>query len=261
MRSSICAQSCASVPPEPDWMSMKQLFGSRGSENMRRNSRSPTSFSSFAISSAIPERVASSFSARAISNRPRESRKAEAIAASRVTVASRDFFSLPRSCARFGSFQTLGSVRSVSTSVRRFSLPSKSKIPPQLHRPFVQVRERRGDLIDAFGFHSASLQNAHYRAGGSLPGYAGGPSDITAPFAYFTAQPRDEKSLRRVVLADQFLDVAVMKSDSDSARYVLSFRGVKYVGRGRSCQFIIRLFAQDGLQNTNEFRKWDIDWT
>ena len=58
-----------------------------------------------------------------------------------------------------------------------------------------------------------------------------GPSDITAPFAYFTAQPRDEKLPPRVVLADQFLDVAVMKSDSDSARYVLGFRRVKYVGR------------------------------
>jgi hypothetical protein len=90
-----------------------------------------------------------------MSKSPRESRRAEAIAASPVTVASSDFFSLPRSCARFGSFQTLGSVRSVSTSVRRFSLPSKSKIPPQLCRPFVQVRERRGDLIDAFGFHLA----------------------------------------------------------------------------------------------------------
>src|SRR5258708_8310897 len=165
MRSSIAAQSCASVPPDPDWMSMKQLFGSRGSENMRRNSRSPTSFSSLATSSAIPERVASSFSARAMSKSPRESRSDEAIAASPVTVVSSDFFSLPRSCARFWSFQTLGSVRSVSTSVRRFSLPSKSKIPPQLCRPLVQVRERRGDLIDAFGFHVASLQNVHYRAG------------------------------------------------------------------------------------------------
>ena len=32
------AQSCASVPPAPAWMSMKQLFGSSGLENMRRNS-------------------------------------------------------------------------------------------------------------------------------------------------------------------------------------------------------------------------------
>ena len=39
MRISIEAQSCASVPPAPAWMSMKQLFGSSGLENMRRNSQ------------------------------------------------------------------------------------------------------------------------------------------------------------------------------------------------------------------------------
>ena len=45
MRSSIAAQSCASVPPEPDWMSTKQLFGSSALENMRRNSMLAMSFS------------------------------------------------------------------------------------------------------------------------------------------------------------------------------------------------------------------------
>jgi hypothetical protein len=37
---------------------------------------------------------------------------------------------------------------------RRFFLPSRSKIPPQLVRPFLEVGERRGYLIDAFGFHA-----------------------------------------------------------------------------------------------------------
>src|SRR5213079_1998348 len=45
MRSSIAAQSCASVPPEPAWMSAKQLLGSSGLENMRRNSSAATSLS------------------------------------------------------------------------------------------------------------------------------------------------------------------------------------------------------------------------
>src|SRR2546425_9024105 len=45
MRSSIAAQSCASVPPEPAWMSTKQLLGSSGLENMRRNSSAATSLS------------------------------------------------------------------------------------------------------------------------------------------------------------------------------------------------------------------------
>jgi len=97
--------------------------------------------------------VASSFSARAISKSSRASRRLEPIETSPETVAATDFFSLPRSWARFGSLQTLGSVSSVSTSARRFCLPSKSKIPPQLGRPRSEVGERRGDLIDAFGFH------------------------------------------------------------------------------------------------------------
>jgi hypothetical protein len=50
MRASMPAQSCASVPPEPDWMSMKQLAASIWPLNMRRNSRSPTRFSSSATS-------------------------------------------------------------------------------------------------------------------------------------------------------------------------------------------------------------------
>ena len=41
-RSSICAQSQASVPPAPAWMSRKQLLGSAGLLNMRRNSSCAT---------------------------------------------------------------------------------------------------------------------------------------------------------------------------------------------------------------------------
>ena len=69
------------------------------------------------------------------------------------TVDSSDFFSRPSSWARFWSLQMPGSASSFSTSARRFCLPARSKIPPQLLRPFLQVGERRGDLVDAFGFH------------------------------------------------------------------------------------------------------------
>ena len=50
MRSSIAAQSCASVPPDPAWMSMKHDAGSIGLLNIRRNSMSPTRFSIAATS-------------------------------------------------------------------------------------------------------------------------------------------------------------------------------------------------------------------
>ena len=69
------------------------------------------------------------------------------------TVDSSAFFSLPSSCARFWSFQTAGSASDCSTSLRRFCLPSRSKIPPQLGGPGGQVLEQGVDLIDAFGFH------------------------------------------------------------------------------------------------------------
>ena len=67
-RSSIDAQSQASVPPAPAWMSMKQLLGSAGWLNMRRNSSVETSFSKISMSACTAASVSSSFSSRAISN-------------------------------------------------------------------------------------------------------------------------------------------------------------------------------------------------
>jgi hypothetical protein len=63
-RSSIAAQSHASVPPAPAWMSMKQLLGSSGLSNMRRNSSSAIELSSLAASLSIaasPSKSDSSF--------------------------------------------------------------------------------------------------------------------------------------------------------------------------------------------------------
>jgi hypothetical protein len=97
--------------------------------------------------------VASSLSARAISNSWRASSSWEIIATSRLTVPSSAFFSLPSSWARFWSFQTAGSASACSTSLRRFCLPSRSKIPPQLGGPRDEVLEQSVDLVEAFGFH------------------------------------------------------------------------------------------------------------
>jgi hypothetical protein len=66
-RSSIAAQSQASVPPAPAWMSMKQLPASSGLENMRRNSSSAMLDSSFAASASMSARLSSSPSAFDIS--------------------------------------------------------------------------------------------------------------------------------------------------------------------------------------------------
>jgi hypothetical protein len=66
-RSSICAQSHASVPPAPAWMSRKQLLGSAGLLNMRRNSSASTVSRSLAASPSIDRRLATSWSALTIS--------------------------------------------------------------------------------------------------------------------------------------------------------------------------------------------------
>ena len=66
-RSSIAAQSQASVPPAPAWMSMKQLSGSAGLLNMRRNSSCSTVSRSLAASASIAARPATSSSALDIS--------------------------------------------------------------------------------------------------------------------------------------------------------------------------------------------------
>ncbi len=63
MRSSICAQSCASVPPAPAWMSRNAPRGSISPGNMRDSSSLRTRSSSFAVSLTISENPASSTSA------------------------------------------------------------------------------------------------------------------------------------------------------------------------------------------------------
>ena len=153
MRSSIDAQSCASVPPEPDWISMKQLFGSSGLENMRRNSSAATSSPSFSTSAATPKTVASSLSARASWNSSAASERPLLTRPSVATIASSAFFSLPRSCARCGFSHSFGSSSSRFSAARRRVFASKSKIPPQLRRPRLQVGEAGGDLVHSFGFH------------------------------------------------------------------------------------------------------------
>lgn len=66
-RSSMLAQSQASVPPAPAWMSTKQFSGSAGLLNMRRNSSASTSAASLAPSASMVARPASSPSSLLIS--------------------------------------------------------------------------------------------------------------------------------------------------------------------------------------------------
>src|SRR5690349_21113941 len=144
-------------------MSMKQLLGSSGSENIRRNSRSATIFSAAATSASIARSVAASFSARASAKSSAASRSFPFSSVRTPTRLSSCFFSRPRSCARLESDQTSGFSSSLATSARRACFPSKSKIPPQLGRSLVESGERGGQLIDAFGFHRLEEKYADYR--------------------------------------------------------------------------------------------------
>src|SRR5512143_1278571 len=137
-------------------MSTKQFAGSSGFENIRRNSRSATPAPITATSFSMASSVASSPSARASSNSSPPSAIDVASVLSVPTTPSRSLRSRPSSCARLGSSQTFGSSSARATSVSRTAFASKSKIPPQLVRPRLEIGKRCGDLVDAFGFHGGT---------------------------------------------------------------------------------------------------------
>jgi hypothetical protein len=68
---------------------------------------------------------------------------------------SSDFFSRPSSEALFWSLHTSGFARRDSTTLKRCFLPSKSKIPPQLGRPRIEIGEREGVLVELLCVHRA----------------------------------------------------------------------------------------------------------
>ena len=120
MRSSIDAQSCASVPPAPAWISIKQWFGSIGLENIRRNSSVSRVFPPPADHPARPEwcrRLLRSCPSRTVRGcRPGFVGQRSITS----TTSSSAFFSRPRSWARFGVIPRYPGLRSgVETSSRR----------------------------------------------------------------------------------------------------------------------------------------------
>ena len=182
MRSSIAAQSCASVPPDPAWMSMKHDAGSIGLLNIRRNSMPATRASIAATSVPTAWSVASSLSARASANNSALSLSPASSAFNSCTIRSSAFFSLPSSCARLGSSQIFGSSSSRSTSASRTAFTSKSKIPPQIGGASPEILEFRSDLIELLGFHCVGSfeTNANYSRSAlkPLPGHGFSTIDL-----------------------------------------------------------------------------------
>src|SRR5574343_1334493 len=75
------------------------------------------------------------------------------------TTSSRERFSLPKACARLGSFQTAGSSSSALTSARRRDFSSQSKIPPELSGALSQVGDLGAQGVDAFDVHVKSCES------------------------------------------------------------------------------------------------------
>ena len=129
MRISICAQSWASVPPAPAWMSRNALCASISPGNMRLNSSvasSPSTRPGPARPSAPWPRRRRPRPCRAV-RRPRSGR---GHAVERADHASSLVRSRPSSCARSGFDQTAGSSSSRRTSVRRSRLAHVVKGTP-----------------------------------------------------------------------------------------------------------------------------------
>ena len=154
-RSSIAAQSQASVPPAPAWMSMKQLLRvGRVVEHAAEFELLDRPRSSLAASASIGDRPASSPSAFDISNSSVLSDRfdGQVVDASRPRSSS-CFFSRPSSWARFGSFQT---VRVLQRGVdfvqpQRFAIVVKDT--PVAVGAVAQIGKLRADRVDVFGVH------------------------------------------------------------------------------------------------------------
>jgi len=134
------AQSCASVPPLPDWKSMKQLLGSSGFENILLNSNCPNFFSRLIVSWNRSFNVDSSSSSIANSKSSLLLSIPELSCSNSWIVSSRIRFSFPIFWLREWSSQILGSscwrARSLSCSF----LLSRSKIAPESWKSIVDFR-------------------------------------------------------------------------------------------------------------------------
>ena len=109
MRSSISAQSCASVPPAPAWMSTNAFVASILPENMRWNSSllilasSRVDVGDHRLDGVLVVRRPS-----AISSSSRPSARPAVSSSMPLTMVSSRARSRPSSCARAGSSQTVG---------------------------------------------------------------------------------------------------------------------------------------------------------
>ena len=131
MRWSISAQSCASVPPAPAWISKKQSLPSASPLKRLSIWRRRASFcNAIRLSSASRTRP-SSFSSSARASKSTASLKRDSKASNLPSDAAKVSRLRIISWALAGSFQRSGSSAFVFRSTRRACETSQSKMPPQ----------------------------------------------------------------------------------------------------------------------------------
>ena len=113
-------------------------------------------------------------------------------------------------------------------------MPSKSKVPPQLRGPLVQVFELGGDCVEAFGFHEGRdysgprVSGDRFAAFGLVDALGGGG----VPGEFLGRAPRARNQLAAAVRAfaaqdvrlepDEYASWLAVASDDDILRFSLS---------------------------------------
>src|SRR5580700_2016609 len=219
IRSSICAQSCASVPPAPAWMSRKALCESISPRNMRLNSSLRTPASSVLASRSISRAADSSFSLSASSSSSVASLTTlltRSISSSSLTRRER---SRPSSWARSCELQTAGSSSSRLTSSRRSFLRSYSKKPPQGDGAFLEIFERTFELAD---FHPTILAGRHRLCGQQMLDH-----ELKAPLAHVFVAVQAVNQPRRTARQRRAVRIAVCEIKRDGVELSAPLRGTQ----------------------------------
>ena len=160
MRSSICAQSCASVPPAPAWMSRKALCESISPrEHALELEVTHLALQALRVALDVARRRFVVFRFGQL-EQLRGVRHPLVVRSISPTSALRRARSRPSSCARAGLDHTAGSSSSRATSSSRSCLRSYSKKPPERGETLAEIFELTLELIDFHGISARASGDA-----------------------------------------------------------------------------------------------------
>src|SRR5579864_2032371 len=243
MRSSICAQSWASVPPAPAWMSRNALCASISPRNMRRSSRRRTCSSNCWASPSISRAAVSSPSLTASSSSSPASPMPAVARSISATSALKRARSRPSSWARAGFDHTAGSSSSRATSSSRSCLRSYSKKPPERAHAIGKILELASELIDFHTIPDGTRQRD-------------GAAAVAKPLDASTAA-RTLASVARIIRGQQMVDEQLQAA---LALVLVHFQAVHELHRslGR-CErdTLFQMIEGDGIEAAAAARHFD----